>query len=409
MGNSYSVAREEQEEEEFQRLVEAVDIAQQRSAGQVDLENGLGVGYPFLGHGSLRNTIPYASPDYDRLHEHYRSIFKPSQGGPGIGLDSISARAPGSVAAPVPGPCFPETAPPAEALPPTIVGVPPAQVIVPPHTAEIPQGAAVEIPPYSGDIIWTEIDHYRHHRRATSGDLSPPPARNDWPIDMTSGVSHALMEEYALGHRSTSPASRTGSLALSASSHAPLPGAEYHQPSELHDRAESPSHSSLDQPAHDEPSPHSGTQLDHVSRLADRAEQQDRRSRSSSLKSVVARPCDSDEMLASGRSWESYKSSEQYRPPAAATSEESIVIPHHASEHSPGPQQLRMKPRSRSQSIISHHTWQRAHDAENVVHDDNDGQARRLSSTKSSISSRSHERTRARSYSRKSPPISTAM
>ncbi|KAI0648644.1 hypothetical protein C8Q79DRAFT_461252 [Trametes meyenii] len=42
MGNSYSVAREEREEEEFLSLVEAVEIAQQRSVQQNDVEMGLG-------------------------------------------------------------------------------------------------------------------------------------------------------------------------------------------------------------------------------------------------------------------------------------------------------------------------------------------------------------------------------
>ena len=51
MGNSYSVVREEQEEEEFRRLVEAVEIAQQRSTRQADLESGLKFLTPFLGPG----------------------------------------------------------------------------------------------------------------------------------------------------------------------------------------------------------------------------------------------------------------------------------------------------------------------------------------------------------------------
>ncbi|KAI0711832.1 hypothetical protein C8T65DRAFT_695384 [Cerioporus squamosus] len=58
MGNSYSVAREEQEEDEFRRLVEAVEIAQQRSARQGDLENGLGFGYSFL--GTEANRVQHA-------------------------------------------------------------------------------------------------------------------------------------------------------------------------------------------------------------------------------------------------------------------------------------------------------------------------------------------------------------
>ncbi|KAI0328304.1 hypothetical protein GY45DRAFT_1326588 [Cubamyces sp. BRFM 1775] len=41
MGHSYSVAQEEQEEEEFYRLIEAVEIAQQRPGQQDDLESGL--------------------------------------------------------------------------------------------------------------------------------------------------------------------------------------------------------------------------------------------------------------------------------------------------------------------------------------------------------------------------------
>ncbi|TBU33442.1 hypothetical protein BD311DRAFT_736184 [Dichomitus squalens] len=42
MGNRYSLIREEEEEEaEFQRLVEAVELAQRRSAGHGDLEAGL--------------------------------------------------------------------------------------------------------------------------------------------------------------------------------------------------------------------------------------------------------------------------------------------------------------------------------------------------------------------------------
>ncbi|EJF64826.1 hypothetical protein DICSQDRAFT_124975 [Dichomitus squalens LYAD-421 SS1] len=41
MGNRYSLIREEEEEAEFQRLVEAVELAQRRSAGHGDLEAGL--------------------------------------------------------------------------------------------------------------------------------------------------------------------------------------------------------------------------------------------------------------------------------------------------------------------------------------------------------------------------------
>lgn len=40
MGNSYSVVREEQEEQEFQYLVEAVEVAQRRAVQQDDLEAG---------------------------------------------------------------------------------------------------------------------------------------------------------------------------------------------------------------------------------------------------------------------------------------------------------------------------------------------------------------------------------
>lgn len=40
MGNSYSVVREEQEEQEFQYLVEAVEVARWRAVQQDDLEAG---------------------------------------------------------------------------------------------------------------------------------------------------------------------------------------------------------------------------------------------------------------------------------------------------------------------------------------------------------------------------------
>ena len=49
MGSSYSIVREEQEEEEFKRLVEAVEIAQQRSARQDDVELGLRSSQPLQG------------------------------------------------------------------------------------------------------------------------------------------------------------------------------------------------------------------------------------------------------------------------------------------------------------------------------------------------------------------------
>ncbi len=60
MGNSYSVVREEQEEAEFRRLVDAVEIAQQRSTRQDDLESGLALGYPLL--GSVGNGVPPVIP-----------------------------------------------------------------------------------------------------------------------------------------------------------------------------------------------------------------------------------------------------------------------------------------------------------------------------------------------------------
>ncbi|RDX46232.1 hypothetical protein OH76DRAFT_891219 [Lentinus brumalis] len=60
MGNSYSVVQEEQEEAEFRRLVDAVEIAQQRSTRQDDLESGLALGYPLL--GSVGNGVPPVIP-----------------------------------------------------------------------------------------------------------------------------------------------------------------------------------------------------------------------------------------------------------------------------------------------------------------------------------------------------------
>ncbi|KAI0788317.1 hypothetical protein C8Q74DRAFT_1367063 [Fomes fomentarius] len=74
MGNSYSVAREEQEEEEFRRLVEAVEIAQQRSTGRDDLEAGLNDLRPpdpqrerpeDLGHDVLPDYIARPGPQFD--------------------------------------------------------------------------------------------------------------------------------------------------------------------------------------------------------------------------------------------------------------------------------------------------------------------------------------------------------
>ena len=41
MGNRYSFVREEEEEAEFRRLVEAVEIAQRRATGHSDIEAGL--------------------------------------------------------------------------------------------------------------------------------------------------------------------------------------------------------------------------------------------------------------------------------------------------------------------------------------------------------------------------------
>lgn len=41
MGNRYSFVREEEEEAEFRRLVEAVEIAQRRTTGHGDIEAGL--------------------------------------------------------------------------------------------------------------------------------------------------------------------------------------------------------------------------------------------------------------------------------------------------------------------------------------------------------------------------------
>ncbi len=60
MGNSYSVVQEEQEEAEFRRLVDAVEIAQQRSTRQDDLESGLGLGSPLL--NPVGNGVPPVIP-----------------------------------------------------------------------------------------------------------------------------------------------------------------------------------------------------------------------------------------------------------------------------------------------------------------------------------------------------------
>ena len=64
MGHSYSVAREEQEEEEFYRLIEAVEIAQQRSGQQDDLEGGLR--RPRVAHGRTYESLPHEERDGER-------------------------------------------------------------------------------------------------------------------------------------------------------------------------------------------------------------------------------------------------------------------------------------------------------------------------------------------------------
>ncbi|KAI0706520.1 hypothetical protein C8Q76DRAFT_159734 [Earliella scabrosa] len=74
MGNSYSIVREEQEEEEFKRLIEAVEIAQQRSARQDDVELGLRSAQPLQGGPPTRPVATHGPP---AAHSWYTPAERP--------------------------------------------------------------------------------------------------------------------------------------------------------------------------------------------------------------------------------------------------------------------------------------------------------------------------------------------
>ncbi|TFK93809.1 hypothetical protein K466DRAFT_59634 [Polyporus arcularius HHB13444] len=82
MGNSYSVVQEEQEEAEFRRLVDAVEIAQQRSTRQDDLESGLALGYPLL--NPVGNGVPPVIPGGLSHPPQIHPWIQPEAGPPGF-------------------------------------------------------------------------------------------------------------------------------------------------------------------------------------------------------------------------------------------------------------------------------------------------------------------------------------
>ncbi|OBZ72151.1 hypothetical protein A0H81_07392 [Grifola frondosa] len=83
MGNKYSVVREEADEAEFRRLVEAVEIAQQRAVPRDDIESGINVVLNTRGRHRECSRQPkdhngWSIDDMDRIDDQDSPIVLPS-------------------------------------------------------------------------------------------------------------------------------------------------------------------------------------------------------------------------------------------------------------------------------------------------------------------------------------------